>query len=212
MSNQPNTATTPNPTTPAPGDASNPNATATSLTTPTPQPAANTPQASAGAQQPSDNSNAPDAQTPAAKSIPQNLINNPAAPTQKMAAIADANKNSPAPEHSRLYDAAVAMTGGPRYTTSYDTEGNVTRTQLHPPLPAIGLALALNVLSGGLQGMAATGPGRFGKAAQIGAEAGQKQVAAIQNANAQQDAQAKADQNHKLAVTKSNLETPRQSS
>src|SRR5580692_3609111 len=169
--------------------------------TPTPATAASQSDA-----QPSDNSNAPDASTPAAKSIPAPLVNDPAAPTQKMATQADLNKTSPAPQHAALYNAAIEMTGGQRYTTSYDANGNVTRTPIEPKPWALGLALALNVLSGGLQGLAPTGPGRYGKAAEIGVQAGQKQVAAVQQANAAQDEKAAADQNIKMNTVRTNLQ------
>jgi hypothetical protein len=154
--------------------------------------------------QPGDNSNAPDAQTPAAKSIPANLVNNPAAPTQKLAAQADANKNSPAPAHKMLHDAAVELAGGPQYRTTYDANGNVIRTEV-PVSPAhLGLAIALEVLRGGLAGGNAKDSVA---AAQQGAAQAAKDQAARKQASIDQDAQAKADQNHKLAVVKNNLET-----
>jgi hypothetical protein len=164
----------------------------------------NIPTPATAAPQPASNSNAPDADTAAGKSIPQNLLNNPAVPTQKMATMADLNKTSPAPQHSALYNAAVELTGGPRYKTSYDESGNVTRTQIQPPMAALGLALALNVLSGGLAGGNAKDSVA---AAQAGAAVADKQRAAVKQANANQDAQAIADQNHKMEVTKNNLQT-----
>jgi len=166
-----------------------------------PTPATAAPQSDA---QPGDNSNAPDAATPAAKSIPANLVNNPAVPTQKMADQADANKNSPAPAHNMLYKAATELAGGPQFTTTYDQDGNAIRTPVRPSLAHLGLALALEVLKGGLAGGNA-------KDTVAAAQAGQAQVAKDQAARKQamldQDAQAKADQNHKLAVVKNNLET-----
>ena len=181
---QPNATPTP---LPAPGDATNPNATATSLTTPQ----ANATPAPASGAQPSDNSNVPDADTKAGNSIPQNLINNPGAPTQKMATLADLNKTSPAPQHAALYNAAIEMTGGQRYTTSVDAAGNTVRKPIEPKPWALGLALALNVLQGGLQGMGAK---NVGDAAQAGAASADKQRAAVKQANANQDAQAIGDQ------------------
>jgi hypothetical protein len=198
----PNMDTAPNTAMPTPA-APAPNATPTPVVAPTTTAAPTAPQSGT---QPSDNSNAPDALTPAAKSIPANLVNNPQVPTQKMATQADDNKNSPAPQHSQLYRAAVEMTGGQRYTTSIDAAGNTVRTPISPKPWALGLALALNVLSGGLQGAAATGPGRYGKAAEIGVDAGMKQRAAVQQANALQDEQAQKDQAMKMAITKNNLE------
>jgi hypothetical protein len=152
------------------------------------------------------NSNAPDTDTAAGASIPQSAVNNPAVPSQKMATMADLNKTSPAPQHAALYNAAIEMTGGQRYTTNVDADGNTVRTPIEPKPWALGLALALNVLSGGLQGLAPTGPGRYGKAAEIGVKAGMEQRAAVQQANAAQDEKAAADQNIKMNTVRTNLQ------
>ena len=119
-----------------------------------------------------------------------------------MATQADLNKTSPAPQHAALYNAAIEMTGGPRYTTSYDAEGNVTRKPIEPKPWALGLALALNVLSGGLAGGNAKDSIA---AAQAGAQVAEHQRAKVQQANQQQDAQAKADQDRKMAITRANM-------
>jgi hypothetical protein len=156
--------------------------------------------------QPAQNSNAPDADTQAAKSMPAALVNNPQVPSQKIAATIDDNKTSPAPAHTALYRAAQEMTGGTRYTSSVDADGKITRSEIQPKPWALGLAMALNVLSDGMAGMSAKGPNRMGEAAKAGAESADNRKAAVTQANAQQDDQAKADQNHKLAVTKNNLE------
>ena len=155
-------------------------------------------------QQPGDNSNKPDAQTPAAKSIPANLVNNPQVPSQKLAAQADANKNSPAPFHTMLRHAAMEMLGGQQYRTDYKPDGTAVRTPIEPSLAHMGLALAAEVLKGGLAGGNAKDTVA---AAQAGQASAAKDAAARKQAAIDQDAQAKADQNHKLAVTKSNLET-----
>ena len=168
---------------------------------PTPQPAQVTPQSGAQPNQPAA-SNAPDADTAAAKSIPAKLVNDPLVPTQEMATQADLNKNSDAPAHSKLYNSTIAMLGGQRYTSTTDSDGNIVRTPIQPKPWALGLALALSVLSGGMAGMGAK---TTGEAAKAGAAQVDKQRAAVQQANAQQDAQAKADQDHKLAVTGANL-------
>ncbi len=180
-----------------------PGTTAAPLPTPVATPNTNTP---SGATAAPDNSNAPDTDTQAAASMPAALVNNPQVPSQKIAAQVDANKTSPAPAHTMLYNKAIEMTGGQRYSTSVDADGNTVRTPIEPKPWALGLALALDVLSGGLQGLSATGPGRFGKAAEIGAQAGAKQAAAVTQANAAQDEQARADQDQKMAVVKNNLQ------
>lgn len=168
------------------------------------QPAPTTPQSGA---QPSDNSNAPDAMTPAAKSITQNpnLVNNPSVPTQKMATQADLNKNSDAPMHSWMYKAAQALSGGPQYTVRYDDDGNAIRTEKQVPTGMLLASIALHALTSGAQGMAATGPGRYGKAAEIGVNDAQKTLAAQKAQQANQDEQAKQDQSVKMNTIKTNL-------
>ncbi|HXM59439.1 MAG TPA: hypothetical protein VN950_01195 [Terriglobales bacterium] len=166
-----------------------------------PTPATAAPQSDA---QPTDNSNAPDASTPAAKSIPAALVNNPQVESQKIAAQVDANKNSPAPFHTMLRNAAIEMLGGPQYRTDYKPDGTAVRTPIEPSLAHLGLALAAEVLKGGMAGGNAKDSVA---AAQQGAKVAEQQRAAVKQANIDQDAQAKADQNHKLAVVKNNLET-----
>jgi hypothetical protein len=150
------------------------------------------------------NSNTPDADTPAGASIPKALVNNPAVPTQTMASQADNNKASVAPDHKWLHDAAVEMAGGPQYRTTYDANGNAIRTEV-PVSPAhLGLAIALEVLRGGLAG--GNAKDSIG-AAQAGAQVADQQRAKVQQANQQQDAQAKDAQKYKMAVTETNLRT-----
>jgi hypothetical protein len=193
-------------------DQRDPNIVATDSGTPAPmptpampsaiQPASTMPQSGA---QPSDNSNQPDASTPAAKSIPAALVNNPAVPTQKMAAQADANKNSVSPPHGLLYQKAIEMTGGQRYTTKIDSStGETVRTPVEPKPWALGLALALDVLSGGIAG--GNAKDSIG-AAQAGAQVADKQRAAVKQANQEQDTQAQNDMKTKMAVTEANMRT-----
>lgn len=157
------------------------------------QPAPNAPQA---------DSNAPDASTPAAKSMPPALVNNPQVPSQKLATQADLNKTSPAPEHSALYNKAVMMTGGPRTVASVDANGQITRTPVQPKPWALGLALALDVLSGGMKGGSEK---NSTDAFQAGQAQEQQQRDAVKQANLENDATARADQNHKLAITEANM-------
>ena len=148
--------------------------------------------------QPGDNSNKPDADTPAAKSMPSNLVNNPQVESQKIATQVDANKNSPAPFHTMLRHAAMEMLGGQQYRTDYKPDGTAVRTPIEPSLAHMGLALAAEVLKGGLAGGNAKDTVA---AAQAGQAQNAKDQAARKQAMIDQDAQAKADQNHKLAVT-----------
>ena len=156
------------------------------------------------APQSASSSNDPSVDTQAAASMPDALVNNPQIPSQKIADQIDANKTSPAPAHTMLFKAAQELAGGPQYRTTYDANGNAIRTEV-PVSPAhLGLAIALEVLRGGLAGGNAKDSVA---AAQQGAAVAEKQRAAVKQANIDQDAQAKADQNHKLAVVKNNLET-----
>jgi len=148
------------------------------------------------------NSNKPDADTPAGASIPKALINNPAVPTQKMAAQADNNKNSVAPDHKSLHDAAEELAGGPQFTTRYDDDGTAIRTRVHPSLAHLGLALALNVLKGGIAGGNAKDSIA---AAQAGAQVADQQRAKIKQANQEQDTQAKTDFQFKRSIAEANM-------
>lgn len=149
-------------------------------------------------------SNAPDTDTKAAASIPANLVNNPQVPSQKIASTVDANKTSPAPKHTMLYKAAQELAGGPRYTTTYDAAGNPIRKEV-PVSPAhLGLALAMEVLSGGMAGLKAPA-NQPGQAFEAGQQAGEKQRAAVQKANQDQEAQAKSDFQFKRSITEANM-------
>jgi hypothetical protein len=164
-----------------------------------PNPAAQPPTAP----QPEQKSNVPDADTAAAKSMPAQLVNNPQVPSQQLADKVDDNKKSSSPAHSQLYRAAIEMVGGPRTTTTYDADGKAQRTPVPVKPWQLGMALALHVLSGGMAGAnAENGPAAF----KTGQEEAQKKQAEVKQANQQQDTQAKADQDHKLAVMKNNLE------
>ena len=152
----------------------------------------------------SSNSNQPDADTQAGSSIPKALINNPSVPTQQMATKVDLNKTSTAPKHSELYNKAIEMTGGQRYTTTIDGDGNTVRTPIQPKPWALGLALALDVLSGGMAG-AKAGAGQPGQAFENGAEVADKQRAAVKQSNADEDAKAKSDFRFKQDTTEANM-------
>lgn len=151
------------------------------------------------------NSNAPDADTRAAASIPAALVNNPQVPSQKIATTVDANKTSPAPQHTMLYKAAQELTGGPRYDVSYDANGNKVVSE-KPVSPAhLGLALALQVLSGGMAGLSAKGPNRMGEAFEAGQQVSEKARANVQQANQKSEEDAAAAMNQKMKITESNL-------
>lgn len=106
---------------------------------------------------------------------------------------------APVPAHvqraANLRDAAIAMTGGPRYTYSVDpATGQMQQTAVQPSGKALALSLALEALSGSLTGLAAGGPqgkGTYQNPGRAGAAAfaqGQQQVQA-QDAKARLQAQ-----------------------
>lgn len=95
-----------------------------------------------------------------------------------------------------LRNAAETLTGGPRYTTSYDENGNVTRTRVQPSLGHLGMAIALEALSGGLAAASAKGPNAIGQGAAAGLQQGQQ--IAQQNTEAEQRQQEQAEQDQKI--------------
>lgn len=109
---------------------------------------------------------------------------------------------------SLLRDVAQTLAGGPRYTTTVDpTTGAATRTRVPLSSRDIGMAIALEAISGALSGLAVTGPGATGRAAAAGFQQGQQQ---IQQAQAQQEQQAQQDfqnQSQQLARRASIYET-----
>ena len=153
--------------------------------------------------QPGDNSNQPDASTPAAASMPKALVNNPQVPSQQIASQVDANRTRTTPPHSMLYRSALEMIGDPKITT-VAPDGTVTRKSPEVKPWQLGLALALQVLSGGIKGGIAGGnaPDSI-SAAQAGVQTAAKQRAGVQAENDKQAEQAISDQDHKMKVTES---------
>lgn len=105
--------------------------------------------------------------------------------------------NTPAPVPPGVHRAGVlrqiaeTLAGGPRYQTTIDPQtGATTRTPLPMSKTSIGLAIALEALSGGLTGLAAKGPNATGQAAAMGFQQGQElaQQRQQQDQQAQQDA------------------------
>ena len=133
----------------------------------------------------------------------QNAVDNATAPqpTAQAEAMKDALATDPHPHASWLHDTAEVLAGGPRYTTTYDDQGNPTK-HIQPVSTAhLGMALALEVLRGGLSGLSKPP----GQAAEAGAEEAEKFVnknRAAQQEQNQQDAQAQA---RKYAIAENNL-------
>lgn len=137
---------------------------------------------------------APQSQPPATPANDAVVNNNAAHPAVKKASL--------------LRDVAQALAGGPRYTTTIDpTTGATTRTAVPLSSRDIGMAIALEAISGALSGLAVTGPGATGRAAAAGFQQGQQQ---IQQAQAQREQQAQQDfqnQSNQLARRASVYET-----
>jgi hypothetical protein len=130
----------------------------------------------------------------------------PAGPFAGQDGVATVQENHDAqhPVAAKIRGIAETMAGGPQYRTDYKPDGTAVRTKVPVSAQMLGLSLALEVLRGGIAG----GNQKDSvAAAQAGAASVDKQRAAVKQANIDQDAQAKADQNHKLAVVKNNLET-----
>jgi hypothetical protein len=109
------------------------------------------------------------------------------------AAPVDTNSNHPAVKKaSLLHDVAQSLAGGPRFTTTIDpTTGVTTRTPVPLTPRQIGLAIAMEAVSGGLAGYSIpNGPGNLGRAAAAGAQTAFQQQ---QQARQQEQAQAEAD-------------------
>jgi len=150
-------------------------------------------------------SNTPDADTKAGASMPPALINDPAVPSQKLAVQADLNKTSPAPHHSWVYSAAKALAGGPEYGVRYDTDGTPEKYEKRVSPTHIGMAIALEVLRGGLAGASEHGPGAEGRAGQKAMD--QETKIREQRAKQVQDemAQGTAAQQNKLNLFEANM-------
>ena len=129
-------------------------------------------------------------------------------PTQLPAPSApDVTVSNTAPVHPSVQKAGIVrqvaqtLAGGPRYTTTIDPQTGVT-TRQQVPLSSkdIALAIAMEALSGGISGLAQTGPAAKAKAAAAGF---QHSVQQRQQADAQQEQQAQQDaQNQVSALTR----------
>jgi hypothetical protein len=107
-----------------------------------------------------------------------------------------------------LRQAAEALGGGPRYQTSIDpTTGQTTRTQLPLSKRDIGMAIAMEAISGALGGLSVTGPGSIGKAAEAGFQQVSQQQKEAQQQQDQQAQQAFENQSQQLARRASIYET-----
>ena len=95
---------------------------------------------------------------------------------------------------------AEVLAGGPRYTTTIDpTTGATTRTQVPVSGRNLGLAIAMEAISGGLAGLGQTGPNHAGRAAAAGVTQGVQQVQQQRQLQEQQAQQQFANQSKALA-------------
>lgn len=107
---------------------------------------------------------------------------------------------------SMLNEIATALAGGPSYKLSIDPNTGVsTKTQVPLSGRQIGIAIALEALSGGLAGLGAKGPNAVGQAAGMGLEQGQKIAAQRQQAQQLQDQQANTDYAHHAQTLETNM-------
>lgn len=106
---------------------------------------------------------------------------------------------------SRFYSVAQALAGGPQYQVSIDANtGKTTRTPVPLTTKQIGLAIAMEAITGGVAGLAQKGPGAEGRAAAAGFEAVQAQQKEAQQAKEQQASQ---DYARQAAITATNFQT-----
>ena len=143
------------------------------------------PQAPQGQQQPLQNAPAASMQAPAQ---PQALTH-----TQRLLQTARAITQS--------------MTPGGLYKTTVNDDGTTTRTEQPVSGRSIGLAIALEALTGGLAGAGAHGSNAIGQAAQAGLQQGEKIAQQHQDQQAQLDQQAQADLRTKQQVITNLLQT-----
>ena len=122
--------------------------------------------------------------------------------------------NQPAPVHPSVQRASVlrsvaeALAGGPRYNVSVDPNtGQTTRTRMPLSSRDIGMAIALEAISGGIAGLAQRGPGAEGRAAAAGFQQVQGQQQQAQALEEQQAQQAFENQSNQLARRASIYET-----
>jgi hypothetical protein len=111
------------------------------------------------------------------------------------------------PLASRIFGAAQVLAGGPRYRTSIDpVTGATSRTQVPISGKQLGMAIALEALSGALSGFAQRGPNAEGRAGFAGLQTGQQIGQQRQQADEQQAQQAQADFQRSYQTAHSNLQ------
>jgi len=131
---------------------------------------------------------------PAAQQTP------PAANPANNATVSNAPANDPNSNHPAVQRAGLLRTiaetlaGGPRFQAVPNSDGTVTRTRVPLSKADIGLAIAMEALSGGIAGLSQRGPSAVGMAAQAGYQQVSQQQ---QKAQQEQEAQAQTDATNK---------------
>src|SRR5581483_5693380 len=135
------------------------------------------------------------------------IVRNPGVPAQAQ----DANAPDPAVQRAQqkgtfIRTLAESLAGGPRFQTVINPSTGETR---HDRIPLsrgeIGMAIALEAISGGLAGLSARGPNATGQAGLLGLQQGQKIKAERQQQQQEQDEQANKDFVRRAAVAEANL-------
>jgi hypothetical protein len=108
---------------------------------------------------------------------------------------------------SILRQVAEALAGGPRYQTTIDPQsGKATRTALPMSGRDIGMAIALEALSGAAAGAGAKGPNATGQAAAMGLQQGEKIADQRKDQQQQADNTAQQDYARQMQTFHNNLQ------
>jgi hypothetical protein len=159
----------------------------------------------------------------AAPAVPQPA---PATPPQLQAARPRLSTQQPSPSQTQtvsnpeaaphpavqraslVRDIAQTLAGGPRVHTTIDPQtGATVQTETTLTGKQIGLAIALEAISGGLAGLSQAGPNHIGRAGLAGFEMGQQQAQQRRAADQQQAQQQFENQSKALAQRASTFET-----
>lgn len=134
--------------------------------------------------------------------MPPNQPGQPQQPAQP----AQAQSHPAVQRAGLLNEIATALAGGPRYKTTIDPNtGESSRASVPISKGQIGLAIALEALSGGLAGLGEKGTNATGKAAAAGLQQGKQIAAQRQQEQQQQDQQANIDFAHHAQVLQTNM-------
>jgi len=140
-------------------------------------------------------------------------------PTQQTPSSGDLSQKmppyqSPAVQHpavqkaSLLNEIATTLAGGPRYSTTIDANtGQMTRTKVPISTKQLGMAIALEALSGGITGLAQKGPNHVAQAGAAGYQQGQQEAQQVQAANQANEDQTKNDYATKAMIAHTNFTT-----